>query len=164
MTSPTCDEPLMCRGEGMSVLFLLSLQNRLWPFHPWTQILFQLPIYIIHCPCPSAMAHPMAQFPASFLPCFPQLHKTRVQLHPLTPLPHSLLTSPGIPVPCSLPPQSQSQSADPDVDGGSRAGWVTTSDRNKSPPATGLSLSAVQMIRALSKEGCLSRGQMKISM
>lgn len=32
--SQFCDEPLMCRGGGTSVLFLLSVQNRLWPFHP----------------------------------------------------------------------------------------------------------------------------------
>lgn len=140
----------------MSVLFLLSLQNKPWPSKPvlLKQILLKPAIYTVHYPHPSVMAHPMVPVLASFPPCFPHLHKTRVQLHLLTPLSLSLLTFPMIPAPCCLgpPPKSWRESADPDMvsvsaaAAGSWAGWVTTTNRNKLPPATWLASSAVQMI------------------
>lgn len=102
------------------------------------------------------MAHPMAPVPASSPPRFPHLHKTRVQLHPLTSLSHSLLLFPMIPAPCCLgpPPQSWGESVDPDMvsvsaaAAGSRGDWVTNTDRNKLSPATRLALRAVQMTGA----------------
>ena len=70
-----------------------------------TQILLKPPIYTIHHPYPFVMANPMALVPASFPPCFLHLHKTRVQLHPLTPLSHSLLTPHD---PCPMLPWASS--------------------------------------------------------
>lgn len=72
------------------------------------QTLLKPPIYTIHHPHPSVTANPTALVPASLPPCFPPLYKTRIQLHPLTPPSHSLLTFPMIPAPGRLGPPPQS--------------------------------------------------------